>query len=154
VKFNRRGAAAFRTVTLIGDHELTWLSPKDEGDFAAKGEAKSKGNLDLRELLAVRAGEAPDPAGKPGEHGSATLRLYAAKHADGRAMQANGNCLCLVFANRTVDIGTDSTAHRDFLLTGFSLLSKRGPSGGRLIAFSLKKKGPLGYDLKVWGRGS
>jgi len=29
VKFNRRGAAAFRTLTLLGDHTLTWTTPKE-----------------------------------------------------------------------------------------------------------------------------
>ena len=29
IKFNRRGQAAFRTLTLIGDHSLTWMTPKD-----------------------------------------------------------------------------------------------------------------------------
>jgi len=34
VKFNRRGAAAFRTLTLLGDHTLTWTTPKEVCDVA------------------------------------------------------------------------------------------------------------------------
>jgi len=133
VKFNRRGVAAFRTLTLLGDHTLTWMSPKEAHD--AKGEIKKKGNFDVRDLLAVRPGEAPDTDAKAGSGlcGTATLRLYSKKNADGAEMQATGHCLSLLFPGRSVDIGTDSRAHRDFLLNGFRLLAKRGPSGGELV---------------------
>jgi hypothetical protein len=143
VKFNRRGNAAFRTITLIGDHTLTWMTPKDalEGVDAKK----SKGNFDLREVISVRPGEAIDPQAKnPGEIGTPTLRQYVAKHEDGKEMQATGHCLSLIFPDRSVDIGTDSVAHRDFLLNGFRLLAQRGPSGGKLITFELtKSKNPI-----------
>lgn len=54
----------------------------------------------------------------------------------------------LIFSNRSVDLGTDSVAHRDFLLNGFRLLARRGPSGGKLLTFSLTQRGPLGFKLK------
>jgi len=158
VKFNRRGKAEFRTLALIGDHTLTWMTPKDAHDYAAAQAAgkasaeqlKSKGNFDVRELLSVRPGEASDPDSKVAtDTGTSTLRLYAAKHGDGKEMQATGHCLSLIFPNRSVDIGTDSVAHRDFLLNGFRLLAQRGPSGGKLLTFPLQQRGGLGFSLKA-----
>jgi hypothetical protein len=146
VKFNRRGAAAFRTLTLIGDHTLTWTA-------AGQGDAKlkAKGDFDLRELKGVRRGEDADPSsGQPGATGTDVLRRYAAKNADGADMMATGHCLSLLFKDRSVDVGTDSTAHRDFLLNGFRLLGSRGPSGGRLVALELKgRSAAVGFEVKA-----
>ena len=75
IKFNRRGAAAFRTLTLLGDHTLTWLSPKEVAQ--SKGDPKAKGNFDVRDLVrshcAPGLGELPtlirfeaDPLPPPG----------------------------------------------------------------------------------------
>lgn len=150
VKFNRRGQAAFRTITLIGDHTLTWMSPKDALKEMSDAK-KSKGNFDLRELISVRPGEVKDPESKTGdETGTATLRMYAKKHDDGKEMQATGHCLSLIFPGRSVDIATDSVAHRDHLLNGFRLLAQRGPSGGKLLSVELNiKSKTVGFTVKT-----
>ena len=172
IKFNRRGQAAFRTLTLIGDHSLTWMTPKDAIAAGFGGEsginpsakiaigqkrdvfAKALGfdNLfDLRELIEVRAGEAEDEgateaekrnAGENGVLGTPTLRKYSSRKADGLKMQLTGHCLSLIFPNRTVDIGTDSNTHRDFMMQGFRLLTERGVGGGRLINMVIKYRAP------------
>ena len=57
-------------------------------------------------------------------------------------MQLGGHCLSLIFPNRTVDIGTDSRAHRDFMVQGFRLLTERGVGGGRLIKLTVNFRPP------------
>jgi len=105
----------------------------------------------LRDLKDVRRGEDPDTtSNKPGDTGTDVLRKYAAKNKDGAEMMATGHCLSLIFKDRSVDVGTDSTAHRDFLLNGFRLLGSRGPSGGALVTVELKlKTEDVGFEVKA-----
>lgn len=50
VKFNRRGAAALRTITLLGA-ALTWMTPAEHLAYIKTATARSKGDLDLAKLV-------------------------------------------------------------------------------------------------------
>jgi len=134
VKFNRRGKMAFRTLLLVGDHTLTWRG--DEKADKQKGSggktssnSKKVGDLfDLRQMSYLQLGEEPENggegsgSGKPPLLGTSTLRLHVNKHKDIRTMMENGNCLCLVFKERSIDIGLDCEDQRNLIAEGFKLL--------------------------------